>query len=129
MMVYRAKLEKKQAFLFRLVDIANELFAISASVSRGHAISIKGGEEAESAIALADDFCRGSARHVDELFRSLWHNDDLRSYEVAMDVLQGGHLWMEELLAGVDAQPNAEAQPTDADVAVGSSLQEAGVAT
>ncbi len=128
MMVYRAKLEKKQMFLFRLVDIVNELFAISASVSRAHAISQRGGEEAERAVALADGFCRGAARHVDEIFRSLWRNDDPRNYAVAMDVLQGEHLWMEDLLAGLDAQPNAEAEAAAGDRAAASSVQEAGAA-
>lgn len=128
MMVYRAKLEKKQMFLFRLVDIVNELFAISASVSRAHAVSPRGGEEAEKAVALADGFCRGAARHVDEIFRSLWRNDDPRNYAVAMDVLQGEHLWMEDLLAGLDAQPNAEAEAAAGDTAAASSVQEAGAA-
>ena len=34
MLVYQAKMERKQGFLFRCVDIVMELFAISASVSR-----------------------------------------------------------------------------------------------
>ena len=37
MLVHQAKLEQKQAFLFRLVDIGNELFAMAASASRAQA--------------------------------------------------------------------------------------------
>lgn len=110
MMVYRAKLERKQAFLFRLVDIINELFAMSASVSRAHSIAGKSGPEGKSAVALADGFCRASSRRVDELFRSLWSNDDRRSYRLALDVLNGEHAWMESLLDRLD-QP---ASTTDA---------------
>ena len=102
MIVYRAKLERKQAFLFRLVDIINELFAMSASVCRAHAIDRKGGDEGKSAVALADGFCRASSRRVDELFRSLWHNDDQSSYRMALDVLNGEHVWMESLLDRLD---------------------------
>ena len=34
MIVHGPKLERKQAFLFRLVDIANELFAMTAAIVR-----------------------------------------------------------------------------------------------
>ncbi len=111
MMVYRAKLEHKQAFLFRLVDIINELFAMSASVSRAQSIAGKGGPEGKSAVALADGFCRASSRRVDELFRSLWSNDDRRSYRLALDVLNGEHAWMESLLDRLD-QPASTTHAT-----------------
>ena len=39
MLVYQARLQNKQAFLFRLVDIANETFAMAASVSRAKALA------------------------------------------------------------------------------------------
>ena len=39
MLVYQAKLQNKQAFLFRLVDIANETFAMAASVSRAQTLA------------------------------------------------------------------------------------------
>ena len=45
-----------------------------------------------------------------------------------MDVLQGEHLWMEDLLAGVDAQPNTEAEPTAADRVAAAAVQEVGAA-
>ncbi|HUP25167.1 MAG TPA: acyl-CoA dehydrogenase family protein [Thermoanaerobaculia bacterium] len=101
MMVYRAKMERKQAFLFRLVDVVNELFAMSASVARAHALAQSGDPSAESAGELADTFCRQSRRRVKELFRALWGNDDAQRYELAQRVLAGDHVWMEELLEGL----------------------------
>ncbi len=114
MIVYRAKLERKQAFLFRLVDIINELFAMSASVCRAHAIACRGGDEGKSAVALADGFCRASSRRVDELFRSLWHNDDQSSYVMALDVLNGEHVWMESLLDRLDQPASTPAATSTA---------------
>ena len=48
MVVHQAKLQHKQAFLFRLVDIANELFAMAASVSRAHAMRQAGDPAAKT---------------------------------------------------------------------------------
>jgi hypothetical protein len=98
MFVYRAKMERKQAFLFRLVDVVNELFAMAASVSRAHALARSGDPSAESAAELADAFCRQSRRRVKELFRALWANDDQRRYQLAQSVLAGDHRSMEALL-------------------------------
>ena len=64
MVVYRAAGERKQAFLFRLVDITNELFAMAASVSRAAALRAAGGADAPQAARLADAFCRGTRRRV-----------------------------------------------------------------
>ncbi|HUF78512.1 MAG TPA: acyl-CoA dehydrogenase, partial [Thermoanaerobaculia bacterium] len=96
MIVHRAKLQNKQAFLFRLVDVANELFAMASSVSRARALAEDGHPDAAKAAELADLFCRGSRRTVKRLFHELWHNDDVLKYEVARRVLDGDHVWLEE---------------------------------
>ncbi|MEM7050034.1 MAG: acyl-CoA dehydrogenase family protein [Acidobacteriota bacterium] len=96
MVVHQAKLQNKQAFLFRLVDIANELFAMAASVCRAQALSQQASRDARNAIELADLFCRTSRRQIKQLFRDLWSNDDSRKYSVAMRVLKGHHKWIEE---------------------------------
>lgn len=111
MLVHRAQLEQKQAFLFRLVDIVNELFAISASASRALAMSRKDDELGAPAAELADVFCRGSRRRVEELFRDLWRNEDVEKYRTAMNVMKGEHLWMEELVAGLESNPAAPSSP------------------
>jgi hypothetical protein len=121
MMVYRAKMERKQAFLFRLVDVVNELFAMSASAARAHALVQSGDPSAASAAELADAFCHQSRRRVKELFRGLWGNDDARRYDLAQRVLGGEHVWMEELLAELrraGQRQQVAARPAAAQVAV-----------
>jgi alkylation response protein AidB-like acyl-CoA dehydrogenase len=95
MVAFGAATERKQAFLFRLVDIANELFAISASVVRAEALRRAGRAEAVQASRLADTFCRMSRRKVEGLFHALWHNDDAAAYAVGREVLAGQHAWLE----------------------------------
>jgi alkylation response protein AidB-like acyl-CoA dehydrogenase len=102
MIVHQAKLQNKQAFLFRLVDIANELFAIASSASRAHAMREAGHPEAENAVELADLFCRNSRRRIVRLFQDLWSNDDVRKYKVALKVLDGKHAWLEQGSLGLD---------------------------
>ena len=95
MLVYQARLQNKQAFLFRLVDIANETFAMAASVSRAHSLAVKGAPEAREAQRLADVFCRQARRRVRDLFRELWSNDDVTRYKLGVSVLDGGLSWLE----------------------------------
>jgi alkylation response protein AidB-like acyl-CoA dehydrogenase len=101
MALYQAGLQNKQAFLFRLVDIVNDLFAISAACSRAHALVAAGKAEAREAVELADVFARGASRRVDATFKALWRNDDVRKYKVAKHVLDGKHVWMEDELMGL----------------------------
>jgi alkylation response protein AidB-like acyl-CoA dehydrogenase len=96
MLVHQAKLQRKQAFLARIVDIADELFASAAAVSRARGMAAAGSPHAAEAQELADLFCRGSARRVRRLFADLWRNDDDRKYGVARRILDGRHRWMEE---------------------------------
>ena len=96
MLVYQAGLERKQAFLFRAVDIAMELFALTAAVTRAHRMAETGHAEAASAASLADVFARGARRRVIQLLHDLWRNDDALKCKVARHVLDGGHLWLEQ---------------------------------
>jgi alkylation response protein AidB-like acyl-CoA dehydrogenase len=107
MAIYQAGLQNKQAFLFRLVDIVNDLFAISAACVRAQALVNAGRPEAKEAVQLADVFSRGASRRVDAAFKALWSNDDTRKYGVAKRVLEGKHVWMEDGLMGL-----SEAQHT-----------------
>src|SRR5688572_4055612 len=68
MLVHGPKLERKQAFLFRLVDIANELFAITAAVARAERMRKAGDPQAESAIVLANAFSRQSRVRITQAF-------------------------------------------------------------
>jgi alkylation response protein AidB-like acyl-CoA dehydrogenase len=96
MNVHQGKLQFKQAFLFRLVDVADELFAMAASVSRAHALAARRHASAREAATLADLFCRSSRHKVAKLFRDLWRNDDARKYKAGVAVLEGKHAWLEE---------------------------------
>jgi alkylation response protein AidB-like acyl-CoA dehydrogenase len=102
MVVFRAAAERKQAFLFRLVDIANELLAMSASISRADALRRVGTPEAAQAARLAEDFCLISRRKVRGLFGALWHNDDEVLYRAGREVLSGEHAWLEAGGMGLD---------------------------
>jgi alkylation response protein AidB-like acyl-CoA dehydrogenase len=95
MVVYRAGLERKQAFLFRAVDIAMELFAITASVCRARALQRSGADTAAAAEELADMVARRSRRRVRALFAELWRNDDARMYRTGRRLLDGRYQWLE----------------------------------
>ncbi|OHV22969.1 acyl-CoA dehydrogenase [Parafrankia soli] len=89
---WQGGLEKKQAFLGRLVDIGAELFAISAAVVRARMLD----EDGEPiATDLADLFCRQARRRVEASFSALWRNDDTRNYTAAQEVLAGRFIWVE----------------------------------
>lgn len=98
---YRGRLQYKQAFLFRAVDVGNELFAIAAAVSRAQRLADTRGADAAHARELADLFCRSARRRVRSLFRALWHNDDARKVRVAQHVLAGEHAWLERGTMGI----------------------------
>jgi alkylation response protein AidB-like acyl-CoA dehydrogenase len=107
MVVHQAKLQHKQGFLFRIIDVANELFAMASSVTRAQAMQEAGLPEADKAAELADLFCRNARRKVARLFRALWANDDVRKYKVAMRVLDGQHAWLESGILGLGARAEA----------------------
>jgi hypothetical protein len=107
MVVHQGKLQNKQGFLFRLVDIANELFAMAASVARAQSMGERGDADADNARELADVFCRDAERKVARLFRQLWANDDVLKYRVGQHVLAGQHEWLE---SGIQ-KPHANFKP------------------
>jgi alkylation response protein AidB-like acyl-CoA dehydrogenase len=118
MLLYRAKLQNKQAFLFRLVDIANETLAMAAAVSRAKALADRRAPEGAPAVRMADVFCRSARRRVKGLFRELWSNDDVLRYKHGLGVLSGQDQWLE---AGIlELQPKAaEAVPEAREAPVG----------
>ncbi|MCP4203380.1 MAG: acyl-CoA dehydrogenase [bacterium] len=108
MTVHQARMQNKQGFLFRVVDIANELFAIAASVSRAEALKAAGSSDAEHAATLADMFGRISRRKVKRLFQDLWHNDDVMQYKLGVKVMEGEHRWIESGVIGVERMLSRE---------------------
>ena len=93
---WQAKLEQRQSFLGRIVDIGAELFAISAAVVYADTIARETPERADSARELADLFCIQARRRADELFHALWSNDDDEGYAAAQKLLDGRYTWIEE---------------------------------
>jgi hypothetical protein len=104
MVVYREKMERKQVFLFRLVDVVNELFAMTASIARAIAMEKRGAEGAAEAALLADMFCNNSRRVVEERFYQLWNNDDDQKVALTRSVMNDDHIWMENMPALLEAQ-------------------------
>ncbi|HET7664977.1 MAG TPA: acyl-CoA dehydrogenase family protein [Mycobacterium sp.] len=88
---WQGRLEHKQRFLGRIVDIGAELFAMTAACVRAQR------EQADaSATDLADAFCHQARVRVDRLFDELWHNSDDADRTLARDVLKGRYAWLEE---------------------------------
>lgn len=88
-------LERKQAVLGRIVDVGAELMVMSAVVSRARML-VERGDDASGANALADLYCRGARRRIADRFRSLFDNDDSRTYSVARRYLDGEFTWLEK---------------------------------
>lgn len=98
MALYRDKLGlKKQVFLFRLVDIVNELFAMSATIARAIALEKRGAPEAKQAAELAEAFCCNSRRVVKERFGQIWGNEDDEKVAISRNVMDGSYEWMEAM--------------------------------
>jgi hypothetical protein len=81
MVRFGPKLEREQLLLGRFVDIAAELFAMTASCARASTLGD------EQAVALADYFCRTAKLRVANLFRELSRNEDRRGYKLAQQLL------------------------------------------
>jgi alkylation response protein AidB-like acyl-CoA dehydrogenase len=95
MVRFQAGLEKKQAFLFRAVDIAMELLVITAVVARAHKLAQQGDPNAAAIAAVADLHCRNARRIVDQRFAALWRNDDVAKTALGHAIVDGAHLWVE----------------------------------
>jgi alkylation response protein AidB-like acyl-CoA dehydrogenase len=96
---WQAKLEYRQAFLGRIVDIGAELFAMASSVAYADTIGREHPERRDQATELAQLFCRQARRRADHLFAQLWANDDDANREAAGQVLAGRYEWLEEGIA------------------------------
>jgi hypothetical protein len=88
---WQGKLEHKQRFLGRVVDIGAELFAMTAACVRTQRAGVD-----DSAVGLADAFCRQARVRADQRFDELWRNCDDSDRTLARDVLAGHYTWLEE---------------------------------
>lgn len=92
---WQGRMETKQGFLGRIVDIGAELFAMSAVCVRADRLR-RDGEDGQAAYQLADAFCRQSRIRIEELFGRLWSNTDDLDHKVVREVLDGSYTWLEE---------------------------------
>ncbi|OMI40635.1 acyl-CoA dehydrogenase family protein [Streptomyces sparsogenes] len=92
---WQGRMETKQGFLGRIVDIGAELFAMSAACVRAEMLRTTGDHGVE-AYQLADVFCRQARIRAEELFERLWTNTDDLDRKVVSGVLAGSYSWLED---------------------------------
>jgi alkylation response protein AidB-like acyl-CoA dehydrogenase len=92
---WQAGLERRQAYLGRIVDIGAELFAMSCACVRAQMLVRRDREQGARAVELADLFCRGARGRVEQLFVELRHNNDGGDYRAAQRVLEGRYMLAE----------------------------------
>ena len=101
MLVYQAGLQNKQAFLFRLVDVANELFAMAATVSRAQALADTGRRRRRRRASWPTSSAAWAGAAIKALFGELWDNDDPARYRAALAILDDRHEWLERGTIGL----------------------------
>jgi alkylation response protein AidB-like acyl-CoA dehydrogenase len=99
---WQGKLERKEVFLGRIVDIGAELFAISAACVRAKMLADEDPDQAAPAAELADLFGEQARGRVEALFAALWDNTDELDTEAAKRVLAGRYRWLEDGVVTTD---------------------------
>jgi alkylation response protein AidB-like acyl-CoA dehydrogenase len=95
---WQGRLERKQGFLGRIVDIGAELFAMSAVCVRAQldAAEASGTERGTTAPELANVFCAQARLRAEALFAQLWTSTDAADVRLARRVLDGRYSWLEQ---------------------------------
>jgi alkylation response protein AidB-like acyl-CoA dehydrogenase len=93
---WQAKLEQRQGFLGRVVDIGAELFAMSAACVRAEAQRGADPVIGRQAHELAETFCGQATLRVEALFHALWNNTDGNDVQLTRDLLKGHYAWLED---------------------------------
>jgi alkylation response protein AidB-like acyl-CoA dehydrogenase len=103
------EIAERQLFVGRVVDIAAELYAMAVSCVYAKTRT----EHRETAIELADTFCRQSHRRIAELFDRLYSNTDEPDRTAAAKVLEDRYTWLEEGILDPSIEGPWIAEPTD----------------
>ena len=90
---WQGKLEHKQGFLSRIVDIGAELFAMTAVCIRAQEDAADFGRRPYE---IADTFCDQARLRAEGLFARLWDNSDSRDVRLARLVLDGRYTFVED---------------------------------
>ena len=94
---WQGRLERKQGFLGRLVDIGAELFAMSAVCVRAQMDTAEDpGARGRTGFELAGAFCVQARLRCEELFGQLWKNADAADAALARRVVSGRYTWLEQ---------------------------------
>jgi hypothetical protein len=112
MVIHQAKLEKKQAFLFRTVDIAMEIAVLVATVARTQKRIRENHEHAEASTSLTHVYATNAQLYINERFRALWANNDDIKYKAGQRVLNGDYTWLEADYSCLKPNTPAEAVNT-----------------
>lgn len=81
------KLERQQLLLGRFVEIATELFAMTATCLRAEQLIKSDPAEKDMLTPLVQYFCKASRLRIEERFRGLRQNADRAGYRLAQKVL------------------------------------------
>jgi alkylation response protein AidB-like acyl-CoA dehydrogenase len=95
---WQGRLERRQVYLARLVEIGAEIFAVTAACVRALAQR----HERPEQVALADVFCRQARLRAERRFAALWTNTDAADARLAREVGDGRYRFLEE---GIVAPP------------------------
>jgi alkylation response protein AidB-like acyl-CoA dehydrogenase len=93
---WQGRLERRQGFLGRVVDIGAELFVMTAACVKARELRDTDDPAATGAIELADAFCQQSRLRVERLFDALWRNSDDSDERLTRKVLAGRYTWLEQ---------------------------------
>jgi hypothetical protein len=104
MVRFGAGAQRRQAFLFRLVDVAMELFAISATACRARALADQRPPRPARRPRSRTSSAGGPARRPAKL-QELASNDDAAKTRLARGVLDGRAAWVEDGILGTDWTP------------------------
>ncbi len=96
---YQQGLEKRQAILFRYVNIGTDLFAMAATCSRA-AHLLNQNPSDSGPLELADLFCKEAVLRIEREFYAQTHNDDRQLYKLGRGVLDGKYTWLEKGIVG-----------------------------
>jgi hypothetical protein len=110
---YQGGLERKQAVLFRLVDVGVELFAMSAAIVRAQ-WQLRENPADDSPVTLVDLYCRQARRRIRSYFHAVWSNDDALTYRLARHTLDGRYEWLESGVVGVEETAQAAQRMAEA---------------
>jgi alkylation response protein AidB-like acyl-CoA dehydrogenase len=101
MVRFGPKLERRQAVLGRIVDVGAELFVMT-SVCVNAQRMLKDDPSETGPRTLADLYCRQARRRIARSFDVLFDNDDTATYQVALELLEGRHTWLEEGIVSLE---------------------------